>query len=429
MKRAGLSWAPVGVAAAVLALVAAGVVAVTFSRESGGVPPRLDVPQKATATDQGITLMVTAAAFSGTETFVEVSADLSGVPEQEREGVVVLGVPRPYFSRSTIQPSGDSGSIPLRPGGSSVLHFGPIPPTGEVTIHIAGIELYFPGDRKRLLQGDWTVTLDVPGNRAELLRVEELAAGSTVSDGGVTVSVVKAVRSRTETRVTVQIDGPPGVAVLGQPALISGNERLLGVEVDRREGGRMVTFSFPDTRFGTGATITFDAFIAEAEGTGFAWVDVDLGHALLRSGIVEPVYRAVAELRPADVRAVAGWDPQQLLVRQVEFGGNTEVADAEDLPGAPPNIVVFQLSGQYNLIPGGSPFAVRYADGSVVPARGYGENFLRDPSGAVVEAITTVTFIFDSPEQLYGVVRIINNTDSRQLIRGEWAIELAPVVE
>ncbi|GAB4332210.1 MAG: hypothetical protein Kow0010_17950 [Dehalococcoidia bacterium] len=416
-------------AAIVVALLVAGVIAVGTRRESGGSPPQLDVPQKASASDQGITLTVRAAAFSGTETFVEVFTDLSGIAEADRERVLAIGVPQPYFSRGNIHPAGDVGATPLRPDGSSILHFGPIPPTGPVTIRISGIELYFAGDQKTSIPGDWTLSLEVPANRAELLRVEELAASSPASDGGVTVSVIGAVRSRTETRVTVEIDGPPGVAVLGQPAIISEGQRLLGIEVGRGEGGRVVTFSFPETAFGTDATIIFDAFVAEAEGAGFAWVDVDVGSALLRSGIAEPVYRAVAEMRPADVRAVAGWDPQEILVRQVEFGGNTEVTDPADLPGAPPNIVLFQVSGQYNLTPGGSPFAIRYTDGSVVEAVGSGENFLRDASGAVVEAVTTVTFLFDSPEQLYGVVRIMNKTDARQLIRGEWAVALQPIPE
>ncbi|MCO5200649.1 MAG: hypothetical protein M9925_02970 [Chloroflexi bacterium] len=123
----------------------------------------------------------------------------------------------------------------------------------------------------------------MPGDLASRLRVEHLGGGR-IESGGVGISVEGAVRSTSETLLTVRIDSDDPVAQVGQPSMVAAGETLYGGLISRREDGQLLTYSFPPTKFGSMVQVSFGPLERALERTSGS-VEIDLAAAMARAGL------------------------------------------------------------------------------------------------------------------------------------------------
>ncbi|MBE0607787.1 MAG: hypothetical protein IH609_00265, partial [Dehalococcoidia bacterium] len=182
------------VGAASATLLTVGAVAIVLAgrdgHPAGGTMPELDVKQTGGATDQGISVSVTRAHFSGTATFVELQVQAE---DTDPSGAV----------RAIIEPGDfrlDGAAVEFGLGGFSaplaspgVVRLPPLSVRGEGTLQIQSVTLLAANETPpKPITGEWSITLEVPGNLASRLRVEHIGGGR-IESGGVGISVEGAV--------------------------------------------------------------------------------------------------------------------------------------------------------------------------------------------------------------------------------------------
>lgn len=166
----------------------------------------LQTAQDASATDAGITIKLTGATFSGTGTWVQFVATVED--EARFPGVTTVTVPAEGLVGAGLTPidAGDGMLVRPRGGGPVILRFAPVAPGASPAVHIRSVDLAFNDGRTLRVNGEWTLPLVVPGSLHEALRIERLVArnASSVAEGGISVRLLSAVRSSSETLVTVE---------------------------------------------------------------------------------------------------------------------------------------------------------------------------------------------------------------------------------
>jgi hypothetical protein len=407
------------VAATSVTLVAIGAVAIALAgrdgQPAGGTLPELDVKQNGRATDQGITVSVTRAHFSGTATFVELQVQAE---DNDPSGAVRAIIEPGDFrlDRAAVEFGLSGFSAPLASPG--VVRLPPVSFRGEGTLQIQSVTLLAADETPpRAVAGEWSITLEVPGDLASRLRVEHLG-GQRVEASGVAVSVEGAVRSTSETLVTVRFDSEQEVAQVGEPSMIAGGELLYGGLISRREGGRLLTYSFPPTAFGSAVQISFGPF-ERALGRTSGSVEIDLAAAMARADLTG-VDGQEAPITAADV---LGRDGVELVPTLLTF---RRVISSSVLGDNVPFINI-TFDGTFPPAGGGeqSYFAVTKSGKSLKPASAV-IGYSKDLAGVVCCPRTEFGFFYDSMDDLADPVTVTYRGTPSSLIRGDWRMTLQP---
>lgn len=401
--------------ATMLALAVAGAVfaasAANPFRTEGGSPPTLDVAQAAVSEDAGVRFSVGRAAFSGSATFVEVSAATT-LPELA--GAVRVLALAETFSPASLRVGPGNRGLNVAVGTSSLARLSPVVLGSEATIAFTQVEVALADGSSRTLAGKWNLPLEAPRDLAQRLRVEQLR-GAAGTANGITLTLDAAIRSSTETLVTVSVSGTAGVRPLAEPSILADGELLRGGLVAEQEGGRLLTYSFPPTPFGSEVTISFGPFV-RLNDAGSGRVIVDVGAVLARTGArgddqetlaVSPADTLLAEGALAGVRS---------LVFTERYGSNGRPAPAPSLrlimngalAGMPTQIAV---TG-----PNGKPFQAEVA----------GVGYSKDAAGTISSPRTEIVLAYDSLADLRGVFTVLWAGRDEELIRGDWSLTLSP---
>jgi hypothetical protein len=406
---------PAGVVSVALGVSAAAILATTQGRTTPadlvpGVP--VDLVQGAEARDHGVMVRATAASFSGTGTYVRLQLEFD-----DTSGVNIANV------RRVVVPQDGKGGSPEWVAGLAPVVLGafgksdttvrmqPITGPQPLAIFITAIDVQLVSGETTRINGNWRLAIDVPKDYQAATRVESLQ-GPAALDQGVGVSVLSALRSRSETLVTVQVSGLESPVVLGEPALVVGNRRLTGGVVDRKEQGTVLTLSFPPTAFGQDARLVLGPFTTEAAGRD-AFTSIDLARVFGRQHVTGQL-RESAAIGPGDI-ASANWATSP--VRAVDF-----VSALENGVAAP--LIRFTFVGNVERSRSEDLRAV-LPSGKVVVANGWGSSYRKDGSGTIFEGTSDVSYSLASFEEWNGVVTIFHGKQSK-IIRGEWSSVLSP---
>ena len=203
--------------------VVAGIAVASAVRDNdrgAGSPPEIDVAQDASADSQGIKLSATGAAFSGTGTFIQLAASVTS----ETPPVQVRVRPQFLAQRSVGLPPGSPG-VGFGVGQPAVVRFEALRTDEPPFLGLTALELHYADGSTAIVSGDWRLDLATPADLQHRLRTEQLRA-EPVSDGPMRVAVEGAIRSVSETLVTVRFDTTEALTQLGAPFLFSGGERL-----------------------------------------------------------------------------------------------------------------------------------------------------------------------------------------------------------
>lgn len=400
----------VGAVAAIVTVLAVSIV-LAFSdddRQGGSAPP-LNSPQDVTAESAGITLAVSRAEFSGTATFVELAARVAGADPGK---VTRVSIPAKAFVAGNMAPADLTASITLIANGpATIQRLRPVSAVGPIKMVVSFVDVD-DGQGPRRIAGDWVLELKPPADLARALRVETLSPGAPAEARGVTVRPLSAMRSTTETLVTVALEGPPGIEQLALPSLVGASVNGGPVFGPRIAGGagEPVTFAFPPTDFGAPLEIQFTEFIASPAGGGSSprWVEIRLDSVLSRQGVTGKRGERAA-VDSADIAAASGGD--SLKVTGLWFSD--------------PSVrqIAFTMTGYY---PDPNGFTLRLADGTLVPPSGSGTETGTSPTGDVGQGANSfVSFAYSDFDQLLGTVRLTFG-EPGSILRDRWKVGFTP---
>lgn len=399
-------------ALAVGAGVAAALVASSGSSPSqpssqAGAP--FPVAQHSTATASGVQLALNSAQFSGTATMLALTVTPQNPPASD---VRAITIPMSAFGAGTLHPMGNplGGAVGTQQSARLIARMTPVDGPGAPTVDITMIDVAMKDGTNRQVAGNWVVTVSPPSNIDALLKKEVLTAGTGASVEGVTASIASAVRSETETLVTIHVAGTPGVQFLGIPTLTVSGKQYQGRLLSAPAGFENLTYSFPPTAFGASATLGLSGAVKPVNTTG-GYVDVNLGEAMSRDGLTGKAGEE-GVLLDSDVVSenVASLTPTELQFVDAGAQG-TGVRITLGTPLTP---------GQF----GGSRPELTLPDGSTVGASGVGTGYNHDASGAITSGQSMVTFLVD-PSRVRGVVRISVGSQ-QEVLPGTWSIGLQP---
>jgi hypothetical protein len=396
----------------VAALAMLAVAGVAFSQQGGpeGLDPRLDVAQKATATDRGVTLSVSEAAFSGTGTYLRLTATFV----DGRTGIIRVIIPGSAVGPYSLALSNPAGEVGLVPGRPETVRFAPVDPGIPPAVHLTALEIVTGDGKSEVLGGIWELPLNAPSDLRARLRLEPLA-GSPVESNGVTIAVEGATRSSTETLVTVRVT-PGSLKHIGIPVMNAGGETHQGGLVAEDEGGALLTFAFPAGGFGAESTIRLGPWVrpgAELSGS----TEIDIAAVLARhpgaTGYENPM-----PVLAADLRRRAGAAPVPNSIRRGDLCGGS------DRPGQ--NCLVLELDGARDLSGEQPKFRATVDAKRVVDAEVRLVGYNTNPAGVVHGGRTEVALWYKSLDELKGVLTLVEESSAQELVRGEWAIMLNP---
>ena len=329
-------------------------------RQGGQVSPPA-VPQKAAASDAGYTVRVLSADFSGTESILELQIDGPGDPSLNDS----VTIPAAAFARGSIGAVGPEG-LTVALGKRGLVRMRPHQTTGAPNLSISQMVRRDADGSARTIEGKWDLPLDLGGKAADLLWVDELRPGPTVSDGGVTIRPVRLLRSRSETLVTVELTGPAGITQLALPFTSSGGARVYGARVTQDIDG-LTTFAFPPTERGTPFQFEMGDLIAQPEPGSGGYVDLALGEIIRERGLTG----AFKEQAPVEARQLRGTPGSVLTVRTIYFARLSD-----DVPAS--NVLNLTVDGTYD-DPAG--FSLQLASGETLILAGSGSGYSRGPTG------------------------------------------------
>ncbi|GAB4327711.1 MAG: hypothetical protein Kow0010_11300 [Dehalococcoidia bacterium] len=384
----------------------AGAVIMRGGNSEGGLPPALDVRQDAVAEDGGIRVEALAAAFSGTGTFVELVVTITG-NDYTDDGVTILRVKREHLGGTLRQPATGAGLATV-PGRAIIVRFDPLLPGEDAVLRITGFELQLAAGGRTMIAGRWELPITTPHDLASRLRLENLT-GASATDAGIRVAIEGAVRSTTETLITIRVDSEMPVNHLGQPVMIADGRRLLGGLVAEREDGRLMTYTFPFTDFGQPAEIRFGPFVSR-DATLAGSVQIDLGAVIARAGLT-------------------GTDDDRAEIVSVDFVSRSGAAPEPthvgflNLYNVGPNIV-FHIPGIREDREG---WTIVSANGEELPVGYMGYGYQKDQSGVIHSPGTDVGVIYGTFDNLDGIVTITYEGATEEVVRGEWVIQLTPL--
>jgi hypothetical protein len=384
--------------------------AVTGNVRQGGSAPPLTSAQNATAESGGVTLAVTGAEFSGTATFVNLEARLDGADPTKATRV---SIPAEAFVSGNLAPADLGASVLLIANGpASVQRMRAISPSASPKLVVSFVDID-SGQGTRRIAGNWALELKTPANLAQALRVETLTAGKPGTAQGITVRPLSAIRSTTETLVTVALDGPPGIEQLALPVLVGATAPDGGLIFGARIAGAQgepQTFSFPPTDFGTPLEIQFNEFVSPplAGVTATRWIDIRLDSLLQRQGVTGKAGEKAA-VDANDIVATSGGEA--LAVTGISFESPTV------------NLVAIHLKGYF---PDFADASLTLPDGSKLPPSGSGSQTGSSPTGDIGQGASSfVTFKFDDFNKLLGTVRL-TFSEPGAILRDRWKVSFAP---
>jgi len=292
-----------------------------------------------------------------------------------------------------------------------VVRLRPATRSGPFKVEFSAVDIRAGGRAAVRRQGTWSLELERPDDIASALRTEQLSGSGQDTTGGITVRAVSAVRSTTETLVTVELQGPPGIATLALPRLEGSSPAVYGARVGGSSDSGLATFAFPNTPMGGPLRVRFDEFIVTSTADGAQWIDIALGSLLTRQGI-EGKPRDTAVVDPSDV--IGRSDGLASDVREVWFAGTTDGSL---------RLVSFVVSGLYQDV---QQFSLILSDGREVMATGGGSETGTTATGDIGGGEQSyVQFRFNSIDDLDRNVRLAFGSRS-EVVRGPWAVNFEP---
>jgi hypothetical protein len=367
----------------------------------------LDSAQSAVATSQGVTIRAKSAGFSGSATVVELEVDVSAATALTFEPLVASIPQTGIQTNGTLAPLSDS-RVSLRTSGRGVgyLRFTEVVRPGDaLEVVVTAIDFYDAAGRSVRIAGEWRIPLDSPRNLTRALRTEELEAAGPATDGGITVTVLGALRSSSETLVTFSIE-PAGALHVGQPILEAGGKPLRGEQVESREDGTVVTYSFPATPFGQTVRLSVGPFSIRQQGGSAQRVSFDLGGVISRNALA--AFGQTAAVEPVDIVEGAPG-----AITEVDLAGSA--AGRVDVLGV-------TVKGNWDKAP---ETVLLLSNGEQLKVAGDSSWYRVDGTGTVTEGATRFQFPFDNLSSLAGAATLIVVPED-QLARGNWTIELSP---
>lgn len=306
--------------ATLLALLA--VVVAQATRTSSDVD--IDVKEAAHATDQGVTLSVDGATFSGTATYLLMSVDASGVGQASE--VTAVGIPADGLTMAGLHLPLGVGAAELWAAGlpSQPVRMTPMQPTaGAPTLLVTSINVTSANRGTTRINGNWPLTLKGPEDVNGALRTQDLRGSASPSPGGVSIELVSARRSRAETVVSLRATGSNAFQALDQPELLSEGSVLAGRVASFQEDGKQVEVVFPATGFDTGVVVRWRPFAVAGEGARRS-AQIDLGAAMLRQGL-SATFGSRGALGSEDVISTSG----SVEIRSFDFARTSAQGDAD----------------------------------------------------------------------------------------------------
>ena len=405
-----------GSAIAGVALVAALVIGAIVFRGDGGSGNALsardlDVPQSAVAEDAGLKFDIDNAAFSGTATFVDL-------------GLTVRDEPNPIVRVRVAPGALDARSLVLAPGsdgfGAStarhgLVRLGPASPNGAA-LSFTSVDATREDGMHVTIAGHWALNLVLPPDLADRLRTESLVADGPAVDQSISVSVQAAMRSTSETLVTVHVESPEAISQLGQPTLLVSGRQFTGGSIAEQENGTLITYSFPPTPFGSPATVQFGPWVKVGASEAGS-LTVDLGAVIARNSLTG-ADRETAEIIPSDTIETSGVMQPATSLRfstifnSTQYPGRHWTASVTSPGALRPN--------------GPSSFSVTGARGQKLDLAGIGVGYHKDAANVVSDPYTDVDFLIDSLDDIKGPVTITYEGQPEDTIHGDWTMSLKP---
>ena len=374
-------------------------------RVQGGALPEI-ASAPATAESAGIVASVAGARFSGTASFVDLTLDAVALRLPPGSA---LRIPSEAMNGGTLFALDPVYGVELRNSRRTVVRLKPLIEGQSPVLRFTAVDVLEPGVAARRVQGDWTLTIEVPRDLAAQLRRMDLKPGPEVSSQGVTVRPLAAVRSTSEVLVTIELLGPPGIGHLISPYLVGTQPRVYGARVEGPESS-VLTFSFPPTPEGKAFSIEMGPLIAPGEKGESAHLDIALGELLERQGI-RGAFKDEAAIDQRDAIATSAGAPR---VFGLQFAATAE--------GIAANVLNLRVEGSYSDL---GAFSLTLSDGSVLAAAGMTNYSDVAPTGTLTRGTSTIAFVFANMEQLKGNVRLAIGTPST-VLRGGWMVTFQP---
>jgi hypothetical protein len=397
----------VGFAAlAAAAVIGVLVVSAATNGSQGGQPLEPGVVQDAIASDAGVTISVLRAEFSGTGSFLEIGAEA----DASLGGVTHIRLPADALIPGSIRPMLPGEHVILPLGEPIVVRMAPVTRGQEPMLGTVAIDLRQPDATWKRVTGRWKMQLDLGGSPAEVLRVDHFVPGMAVEDEGVLVRPVRALTSRTETLVTLEIEAPGALSELMLPSIAGSSPRVHGARLTW--DGRFATFSFPPVDPRAPLRIELGELIVSGGSETGGYVEIDVDGAMARQGSTGAFAESVL-IEPGD--QVKG-NGAEFDVFRIQFAGETNSTGTA-------TVINIHLSGSYD---DPRPFSLALADGTPLPMRWGGTSYPIDGSGRVTSGATYFGFEFGDLDRLrQGSLRLMFGTAST-VLRGNWVVQFEP---
>jgi hypothetical protein len=343
------------------------------------------------------------------------SASLSD--EYAQDGIEYIRIDSDQLSAQSLWPVDPDGvRIPVER--ATVVRFHPLRPMQHPEIVVQSLTLV--GDERTFaVEGTWHLQLATPANLAESLQLEHLAGG-TSNQAGISISVVSAVRSTTETRVTVLIDSALPVDVLALPTLLDDGRLLTGGPVEESPDGSRITYRFPRTEFGSDVSLRFGSFVRDEEAEA-GTVSIDLASAIVRDSVAPGRGHWTdgpwIEVRQSEADQISGG------LELVPFAA---VLDARITP-IQGRQHALRVAFHGRLDGGATDFIASGADGTQLPYGAKSHGYSRDVAGVLTSPHTEIWLGYDTMDQIDGTITVtfLGGSEART-IEGPWEILLAP---
>ncbi len=386
----------------------AAIVVAQSSESGGGEKPVAPVEQAAVAASSGVSIQVLAARFSASGTVVSLHVDASSASIELGPLEAVVVKPEAFASELQAQ---SEGRILVDPEGlgSADVRFTALAASGASTeVVLRSLELRLRGGSTVRRDGDWRFTLKLPPNLSAALRAERLAPAGIVEAAGYRVRPLAAVRSASETIVTVEIAGSDGrpARQLGEPLLMVGGRELEGALVSGAQGSGVATFAFPPTPFGSPIRIKFGPLLATQDSEISSAV-VRLGEAIKRQSVTGD-FGSGGSLGPQDLASVA----TGVTVTRFDFVKSDPAVRRSD-------VLALTVRGNY-MSP--SDLVLISKDGKSRTAEGFSTNYSRQPTGVIDQGQTTIFFQIGSFDEVNGDIQVILGSPDT-MAHGVWEVE------
>lgn len=379
-------------------------------------------PQTASSTAAGITLSVSEAIFSGTQTLLRLQAAQDGQPLD----------PTVYSLRpSALKASGFAQA--QAPGGSQasdgarLLQLPPVLAPGPVSVTIDELVVRPPGATASVLRGPWQLDLTgvAKSDFAQVMRVEALAGGTIDVDGHAVV--VTGYRSTSQT--LVEYTAVDGLTELVPPRLSGkGFDRADPYEVGDAGGRRRAAFA--PTPFGEPLSVAFGPF-SRADAASQVVV-INLAGALARASVSRSA-PGQAPIAASDVRSGDGTIPVIANVGRYTMPVSSAIPMdfGRRNPEGTIDVLRLTLRGTWLVEQAPDRPSPYTSTPTLIDARGVPLRMLsaesgysKDASGSIGPGQTTVEYFLE-PDMDMTTVTLILGAPQR-VLQGDWQVALHP---